>query len=57
MKFADQLIKREMENNPEVSLILEIAARAKAVESSEPPKEIRVSTEVTVIPAVSQLSA
>lgn len=51
MLTADQLIQREMKENPEVSLILEIAARAREVETREPPQEIRVSTEAIAIPA------
>ena len=54
MQPAKELVQRGMHENPEMSLILEIAARAREMEARELPQEIRVSTEVAAIPINSQ---
>jgi hypothetical protein len=54
MQSAKELVQSAMIENPEISLILEIAARAREVEAREPPREIHVSTEVAAIPINSQ---
>lgn len=54
MQSAKQLIQRAIRENPEVSLVLEIATRARDLEARELPKEIGVSTETTATPVNSQ---
>jgi len=49
-----QVIKNELDKNPEVSLILEIATQAREMESKEPPRNIGVATEIITIPTNSQ---
>ena len=48
-KTIDKALK-----NPDVSLVLEISARARALEQREPPKELRPSTDVAVNPTTAQ---
>jgi hypothetical protein len=47
---ADQIIQDALDKNPDVRLVLEIAARARDMEAKEPPREIGVATEVAAIP-------
>jgi hypothetical protein len=54
MRSANELVQQEMKENPEVLLILEIAARAREIEARELLHEIRVSTEVAAVPINSQ---
>lgn len=54
MQTINQLIRREMKENPDVSLVLEIAARARETEARELPREIFASLEVTAAPAYHQ---
>jgi hypothetical protein len=47
---AAQMIKDALEDNPDILLVLEIAMRARELESREPPRELSASTEVAAIP-------
>lgn len=51
---ATQLIDKALKENPEVLVVLDIAARARQTENRELPREIGVSTDVAVIPTDSQ---
>lgn len=50
----ESVLKKAMIDNPEVCLVLEIAMRARAAVSSEPPRHIGVATDVITIPTNSQ---
>ncbi|HEY6420764.1 MAG TPA: hypothetical protein VIX59_17355 [Candidatus Binataceae bacterium] len=54
MQSANHLLQQGLKDNPEVAMVLEIAARAREVEARELPKDIGFSTEVTATPAKSQ---
>jgi hypothetical protein len=47
---AKQLVQKALRENPELRLVLEIAERARQVESKEPPISIGVGTDVAAIP-------
>ena len=47
---AAQLVQEELDKNPDVRLVLEIATRARETEAKEPPRELGASTEVVAIP-------
>lgn len=47
---TEQIIQNAVDENPEVRLILEIAARAREAESKEAPRDFGSSSEVTTIP-------
>jgi hypothetical protein len=47
---VNQTINEAIHANPEIRLILEIAARARAVEENSAPTELRASTDVVAIP-------
>jgi hypothetical protein len=47
-------VQKVLEENPEVRLVLEIAARARDVESRDPPRYIGIATDVIAIPTNSQ---
>lgn len=51
---AAQMIRDAFDANPDLRLVLEIATRAREVESKEPPQDLRASTEVVAIPSNSQ---
>lgn len=51
---AEQIIKTALDNNPEIRLVLEIAARARDAESKEQPRNIGMATEVAAVPTNSQ---
>jgi hypothetical protein len=51
---AEQIVKNALEKNPEIRLVLEIAERAREVESKEPPRNIGIATEIVAIPTNSQ---
>ncbi len=51
---ATQQIDKALKENPDIQVVLDIAARARETEERELPHEIVVSTEVTVIPTDSQ---
>lgn len=49
-KIIDNAVKR----NPDIALVLEVAARARESEEREPVKELRTSTEVAANPTTAQ---
>ena len=49
-----QVIKNALDDNPEIRLVLEIAARARDLESRKPPRNIGVTTDIVVTPTNSQ---
>lgn len=51
---AEQIIKNALDKNPDIRLVLEIAARARAVESKEPPRNMEITTETVAVPTNSQ---
>ena len=51
---AEQMIKNATDKNPEIRLVLEIAARARELESKQPPRDIVTATETVAIPTSSQ---
>jgi len=51
---AEQVIKSALDRNPEIRLVLEIAARAREAESKEPPRNIGMATETAAVPTNSQ---
>jgi hypothetical protein len=51
---AEQMIKKALDENPEILLVLEIAARARDAESKEPPRNIGTATDIVAIPTNSQ---
>lgn len=48
--MSAEKIEKALKENPEVRLVLEIAARARDIESREPPRELGAATEVVAIP-------
>jgi hypothetical protein len=50
----EKVIKSNLKENPEVRLVLEIAARARDLEALEPPREIGFATDIVAIPTKSQ---
>ncbi len=51
---AEQVIENALDRNPEMQLVLEIAARAREAESKEPPRNIGMATETAAVPTNSQ---
>jgi hypothetical protein len=51
---VEKLIKNALDKNPEIRLVLDIAARARDAESKEPPRNIGVATDIVAIPTNSQ---
>ncbi len=49
-----EMIEKTLKENPEVRLILDIAARARETEGREPPREIGTATGVVAIPSNAQ---
>jgi hypothetical protein len=47
---AAEMVEKTLKENPDVRLVLEIAARARETEAKEPPREIGAATEVVAIP-------
>ncbi len=47
---ATQMIDKAFSENPDVLVVLEIAARAREAEARELPREIGISAEVVAIP-------
>lgn len=47
---AAEMIEKALKENPDVRLVLDIAARARETESRELPREIGAATEVVAIP-------
>lgn len=52
---AAQMVEKVLKENPDVRLVLEIAARAREAEARELPQEIGASTEVAAIPCHPQI--
>jgi hypothetical protein len=52
---AEQIIKKAVNENPDVRLVLDVAARARDTEARELPQEIGASTEVVAIPCNPQI--
>jgi hypothetical protein len=51
---AQTVVRSWMDESPDVRLVLEIAARAHAIEFREPPRDLGVVTDVVAIPTNSQ---
>ena len=51
---AGKVVEKTLSDNPEIRLVLEIAARTRDAESKELPRTINIPTEVTAIPTNSQ---
>lgn len=47
---AQQVVKDALSKNPDMRLVLEIAARAREVESKEPPISMDRATETVAVP-------
>lgn len=47
---AEKVIQQALEDNPEFRLVLDMAARARDVESKEPARDIGMATDVVSIP-------
>jgi len=47
---AAEMIEKALKENPDVCLVLDIAARARETEARELPREINAATEVVAIP-------
>jgi hypothetical protein len=47
---AEQIVQKTLRDNPEIRLVLDIAARARQVEEQEAPRNIGVATDVTAVP-------
>lgn len=50
-----ELVRNALRENPDVRLVLDVAARAKDMEAREQPREIGGSTEVVAIPCNPQI--
>lgn len=51
---AAALVQKRVEASAEMRLVLEIAARARAAESNEPPRHIGIATDIVATPTNSQ---
>jgi hypothetical protein len=51
---AKKIVTKALNDNPEIRLVLEIAARAREVESKEPPRHIGFATDTVAVPTSSQ---
>ena len=51
---ASKVVTKSLAQNPEIQLILEIAKRARDVQSSEPPRELDLTTSAIINPTNSQ---
>jgi hypothetical protein len=51
---AAEVIRKALDENRDVRLILEIATRAREIESKEPPRHVGIATEIVAIPTNSQ---
>jgi hypothetical protein len=52
---TEQIIKKALNENPDIRLVLDVAARARDTEARELPREIGASTEVVAIPCNPQI--
>ena len=51
---AGDAIRQGLDQNPEIRMVLEIAARARELESREPPRELQSASEAVAMPTNSQ---
>ncbi len=51
---AEKVVKNALHENPDMRLVLEVAARARETESKEPPRNIGIATDIVAIPTNSQ---
>jgi hypothetical protein len=51
---AKQTVQKALDKDPDVRLVLEIAARARSAESKEPPLYIGMATDTVTVPTSSQ---
>jgi hypothetical protein len=51
---VSKTIRRAINENPEIRVVLAIAERAREMEAKEPPRELIVKTEVVAIPSNQQ---
>jgi hypothetical protein len=51
---AETVVRNLIDESPDVRLVLEIATRAHAIESREPPRNLGMATDVVVNPTNSQ---
>jgi hypothetical protein len=51
---AQTVVRNWMDENPDIRLVLEIAARANAIEFREPPRDLGMATDVIAVPINSQ---
>ncbi|HLX84407.1 MAG TPA: hypothetical protein VKR59_10955 [Terriglobales bacterium] len=51
---TEKIVQEALKVNPEMQLVLDIAARARATEAQAAPAELRASTDVVAIPSKSQ---
>jgi hypothetical protein len=51
---ATKIIKQAIDDNPDIRLVLDIAARAREAQEREPAKDLRASTDVGANPTTSQ---
>ncbi len=47
---TEQIVQKALDENPEIQLVLEIALRAREVESREAPRNIGLASEITAVP-------
>jgi hypothetical protein len=47
---TQEIVKKACEGNPDIGLVLEISARARDVESKEPPLHVGMATDTVTIP-------
>jgi hypothetical protein len=52
---APDTIRKALEDNPDLRIVLEIASRARELEAKEPPRELVTTTGVVTIPANQQV--
>jgi hypothetical protein len=48
---AAKMIENALAKNPEIRMVLELASRARQIESKEPPRNIGMATETVAIPS------
>lgn len=53
---AKEIVNQAIKENPEIRVVLEIAARARETESNTPPTDLTPSNEVTALPNNRQLA-
>jgi len=47
---AEKIVQKAIKANPDIQLVLDIAARAREAEARTPPAELRPTTEVVALP-------